>query len=85
MPLLVPDAAANPAVALVVELNHVYVKFPVPPLGVPPVNGLGVLPEQMVWSDDTVLPAIFAFTDTETADEVSLQLPEITMRLYHIS
>jgi hypothetical protein len=61
------------------------VNVPVPPVGAAAVSGLGVLPAQMVCGEEVItLLAIFGFTETPTAADVSLQLPEITIRLNHV-
>jgi hypothetical protein len=76
--VLVPDAAANPAVALVVELSHVYVYVPLPPVGVDPLMEPGVLPVQMDCAPDAVLPATGVVTVMAMANEVSLAGPDVT-------
>jgi hypothetical protein len=58
----VPLAAANPVVALVVELSHAYIYVPLPPAGVDPVSAVGVVPVQMLCAVDAVLFAITGFT-----------------------
>ena len=71
--------ALNPAVALVVLLNQVYVYVvPFPPIAVVAVIGAGVDPEQIVCALPVmVFVAILLFTVTMMADVVSaLHAPE---------
>ncbi len=46
--MFVPDAAAKPVVALVVELSQLYVKLPFPPEGNDPERLDAKEPEQIV-------------------------------------
>ena len=71
--------ALNPAVALVVLLNQVYVYVvPLPPVAVVALIGAGVEPEQMVCALPVmVFVAMALFTVTIMADVVSaLHTPE---------
>ena len=83
--MLVPDAAANPEVALVVELNQVYVGEPEPPVGTEPVSAAGVVLVIIDWLLPIVLPAITGLTVIAKALVVSVaQTPELTTRLYQV-
>ena len=84
MVVFVPVAKLNPAVALVIERNQLYVYVPVPPVGVEPIILDAVLPEQMVCFPVAVLSAIAGFTVTSTAALVSVQPPDVVNLLYHV-
>lgn len=84
--VFVPLAAEKPALAEVVELIHVYVyDEPLPPVGVEPVNALGVEPEQMVCAPLAVLPVIPVVTVICTAADVSAaHAPEVALLLNQV-
>jgi hypothetical protein len=82
---LSPDAGPKPVVALVVELSHRYVNVPDAPVGIAPYKVSGAVPEQIVCGAEVItLFAMFGFTDTPTSLEVSLHVPDITIRLNHV-
>jgi hypothetical protein len=85
MAVLVPAAALNPALALVVLLSHKYKYGPFPPKGVEPVKEVGVEPEHIICE----LPIEFEIITGVTVISITLEVtgsqsPEFTTLLNQV-